>query len=171
MSLTTMKMYLKSLSAGLLIAVLAGPAAGEQSYNNPSLNENFRNGSTLIEYELYDEAIRYLKKAETEEPKNADVKNLIAFSYRKLAQYRLAYQYYQQALTLDPKHKGAHEYLGELYVNIKRLDKAEEQLAVLQKLCTKACEEYKRLHKAIEDYKRSAAAIGAPDSDLSMILD
>lgn len=167
----TMKMYLKPLSAGLLIALLAGPAAGEQSYNNPSLNEDFRNGSTLIEYEMYDEAIRYLKKAETEEPKNADVKNLIAYSYRKLGQYRLAYQYYQQALALDPKHKGAHEYLGELYVNIRRLDKAQEQLAVLQKLCTKACDEYKRLHKAIEDYKQSSATTVDPDSDLTMVLD
>lgn len=171
MSLTTMKMYLKSLSAGLLIAVLAGPAAGERSYNDPSLNENFRNGSTLIEYEMYDEAIRYLKKAETEEPQNADVKNLIAYSYRKLGQYRVAYQYYQQALKLDPNHKGAHEYLGELYVNIRRLDKAQEQLAVLQKLCTTACEEYKRLHKAIEDYKQSSAATAAPESDLTMVLE
>jgi tetratricopeptide (TPR) repeat protein len=165
-----MKMYLKSLSAGLLLAVLAGPVAAEQSYNDPSRNEDFRNGSTLLQYELYDEAIRYLKRAESAEPQNADVKNLIAYSYRKLGQYRLAYQYYQQALTLDPKHRGAHEYLGELYVNIKRLDKAQEQLAVLQKLCTASCPEYKRLQQTIRDYQSSAAASGS-GADLSMVLD
>jgi Flp pilus assembly protein TadD len=164
----TMKLYTKSLINGLLIAMLAGSAVAEQSYNNPSQNEDFRNGSALIEYEMYEEAIRYLKQAETAEPKNADVKNLIAYSYRKLGQYRLAYQYYQQALTLNPKHKAAHEYLGELYVNIKRLDKAQEQLAVLQRLCTSTCPEYKRLQKAIDDYKQSAAA--NTESDLSLVL-
>jgi Flp pilus assembly protein TadD len=166
-----MKIQAKSLSVGLLLALLAIPVLAEQSYTDPSLNEDFRNGSTLIEYEMYDEAIRYLKKAEIEEPKNADVKNLIAYSYRKLGQYRVAYQYYQQALTLDPKHKGAHEYLGELYVNIKRLDKAQQQLATLQKLCSTSCDEYKRLHKAIEEYKQSSAAAVSPESDLSMVLD
>src|SRR5688500_6421985 len=162
-------MYNRPLITGFLIALLVSPAVADQSYNNPSLNEDFRNGSALVEYEVYDEAIRYLKKAEIEEPKNADVKNLIAYSYRKLGQYRLAYQYYQQALQLDPKHKGAHEYLGELYVNIKRLDKAQEQLAVLQKLCTAACPEYKRLQQAIEDYKQSSTTTDAK-ADLSMVL-
>jgi tetratricopeptide (TPR) repeat protein len=163
---------LKPLSVALLIVVLAGPAAADQSYsyNNPSLNENFRNGSALVEYEMYDEAIRYLKQAEVEEPKNADVKNLIAYSYRKLGQYRLAYQYYQQALQLNPKHRGAHEYLGELYVNIKRIDKAQEELAVLEKLCSVSCPEYKKLQKAIEEYKASAAKSG-PEPDLSMVID
>jgi Flp pilus assembly protein TadD len=165
-----MKMYLKSLSAALLIAALSNPAAADQSYNNPSLNEDARNGAALIDYEMYDEAIRYLKKAEAAEPKNADTKNLIAYSYRKLGQYRLAYQYYQQALQLNPKHRGAHEYLGELYVNIKRLDKAQEELVVLEKLCSTSCSEYKKLQKAIDEYKASAAKSG-PEPDLSMVID
>jgi tetratricopeptide (TPR) repeat protein len=160
----------KPLITGYLIALLAGPAIADQSYNNPSLNEDFRNGSALLDYEMYEDAIRYLKKAEVAEPRNADVKNLIAYSYRKLGQYRLAYQHYQQALAIDPKHKGAHEYLGELYVSVKRLDKAQEQLAMLQKLCTTACPEYKKLQQAIEDYKRSSAAAQAADPDLSLVL-
>lgn len=164
------KMYHKPLITGFLIALLAGPAAADQSYNNPSLNEDFRNGSALIDYEMYEDAIRYLKKAEVAEPKNADVKNLIAYSYRKLGQYRLAYQHYQQALALDPRHKGAHEYLGKLYVSVKRLDKAQEQLAVLEKLCTTSCEEYKKLQQAIKDYKQSSAATQAADPDLSLVL-
>ncbi|HEX5055307.1 MAG TPA: tetratricopeptide repeat protein [Gammaproteobacteria bacterium] len=167
-----MKKYLKSLSLAFLAAVLSNSAVADQSYsyNNPSLNENFRNGSTLVEYEMYEEAIRYLKQAEIEEPKNADTKNLIAYSYRKLGQYRLAYQYYQQALQLNPKHRGAHEYLGELYVNIKRLDKAQQELAVLEKLCSTSCPEYKKLQKAIDEYKASAAK-GSPEPDLSMAVD
>lgn len=158
---------MKSMVAAALL-ILVAPAVAEQSYNNPSLNEDFRNGSTLIEYEMYDEAIRYLKRAETAEPKNADVKNLIAYSYRKLGQYHLAYQYYQQALVLNPKHKGAHEYLGELYVETKRLDKAQEQLVMLERLCTTSCPEYKRLQKAIKEYKKSAATSTQPD--LSVVL-
>ncbi|HEY3486611.1 MAG TPA: hypothetical protein VGL10_00960, partial [Gammaproteobacteria bacterium] len=70
--------------------------------------------------------------------------------------------------TLDPKHRGAHEYLGELYVSIKRLDKAEEQLAVLKQLCAANCPEYKKLQQAIEDYKQSADA--AIEPTLSMVF-
>ena len=80
---------------------------------------------------------------------HADVYNLMGFSLRKTGDYKQAYTFYQKALDFDPEHKGAHEYLGELYVETGQIEKAREQLAVLQKLCPSGCEELGDLQEAI----------------------
>src|SRR5262244_1239825 len=80
---------------------------------------------------------------------NADVYNLMGFSLRKTGDYKQAYTFYRKALDFDPEHKGALEYLGELYVETGQVDKAREQLAVLQKLCPSGCEELGDLNEAI----------------------
>ena len=69
------------------------------------------------------------------DPNNADALNLMGFSLRKTGQTDLALQYYNKALSLMPKHLGANEYLGELYVELGQMDKAKERLAVLQAAC------------------------------------
>jgi Flp pilus assembly protein TadD len=81
---------------------------------------------------------------------HADVYNLLGFSLRKSGDYKQAYTYYRKALEFDPDHKGALEYLGELYVETGDLPKAREQLARLQKLCPQSCEELEDLEKAIK---------------------
>ena len=80
---------------------------------------------------------------------HADVYNLMGFSLRKTGDYKQAYTFYQKALDFDPEHKGAHEYLGELYVETGQIEKAREQLTVLQKLCPSGCEELGDLQEAI----------------------
>jgi cytochrome c-type biogenesis protein CcmH/NrfG len=83
-------------------------------------------------------------------PKNADGFNLLGYSYRNLKKYDESFVAYRQALTLDPKHRGAHEYIGIAYVQTGQLDKAREHLASLDKLCPFSCEEYRDLKKAVE---------------------
>ena len=80
----------------------------------------------------------------------ADVYNLLGFTLRKTGDYETALTYYSKALELKPDHKGAHEYLGELYVETGHLDKAKEQLASLQQLCPNGCEELEDLQRAIK---------------------
>lgn len=80
---------------------------------------------------------------------DADVYNLLGFVLRKTGDYKNSWIYYTKALEMDPNHKGAHEYLGELYVETGNLDKAREQLAVLTRLCPRGCEEREDLEKAI----------------------
>ena len=63
-----------------------------------------------------------------------------------------ALEYYEKALKLKPNHVGANEYLGELYLEMKNLPKAEERLAVLAKACN-GCEEQKELEEKIADFK------------------
>ena len=70
-----------------------------------------------------------------------------------LGDYGKSEAYYDQALMIDPKHKGANEYLGELYLKLGQLEKAEAQLARLDDICFFSCEEYDDLKAAIETYK------------------
>lgn len=80
---------------------------------------------------------------------HADVYNLMGFSLRKLGNYPEALTFYKKALDFNADHKGAREYLGELYVEIGDLPKAREQLAVLTKLCPQGCEEREDLEKVL----------------------
>jgi tetratricopeptide (TPR) repeat protein len=81
--------------------------------------------------------------------RSADGFNLLGYSLRNLKKYDESLVAYKQALTLDPKHKGAHEYIGIAYVQMGQLDKAKEHLASLDKICPFSCEEYRDLKKAI----------------------
>lgn len=80
---------------------------------------------------------------------HADVYNLMGFSLRKTGDYKQAYTFYRKALDFDPNHKGALEYLGELYVETGQLDKAKENVARLKELCPSGCEELADLEKAV----------------------
>jgi tetratricopeptide (TPR) repeat protein len=109
----------------------------------------------------YQTAIAELEKVNLLFPNNADVLNYLGYAHRKLGQTEKALAYYQQALAVDPEHRAAHEYLGELYLQMKDLAKAEEQLTILQSLCRR-CEERKELTRKIEEYKAASAAEAAP---------
>jgi tetratricopeptide (TPR) repeat protein len=80
---------------------------------------------------------------------HADVYNLMGFSLRKTGDYKQAYTFYRKALDFDPEHKGALEYLGELYVETGEIDKAKQNVALLQKLCPGGCEELADLERAL----------------------
>jgi Flp pilus assembly protein TadD len=80
---------------------------------------------------------------------DADVYNLMGFSLRKTGDYKQAYTFYRKALEFDPAHKGALEYLGELYVETGQIDKAKENVALLKMLCPGGCEELEDLEEAI----------------------
>jgi tetratricopeptide (TPR) repeat protein len=82
-------------------------------------------------------------------PNNADINNLLGYSARNLKQYKPAATYYVKALKIDPKHLGALEYQGELFMLTKKTSDAKKNLAKLKSLCGVNCEEYLDLKKAI----------------------
>ena len=86
-------------------------------------------------------------------PRSADGFNLLGYSLRNQKKYDDSLVAYKQALSLDPKHKGAHEYIGMAYIQMGQLDKAKEHLASLDKICPFSCEEYRDLKKAIAEVK------------------
>jgi len=89
----------------------------------------------------------------------AEYHNLYAYAIRKGAnpEMELVFKHYNEALRLDPKHRGAHEYLGEAYLMVGNLGKAKEQLKTLDGLCFFTCEEYTMLKKAVADYEARQA--------------
>ena len=96
-----------------------------------------------------------LKQALATNPVNADYHNLYAYSMRKAGGVDMAvvFQHYDEALRIDPKHRGAHEYSGEAYLEANDLPKAKEHLAALDKLCFFGCEEYTDLKKAVAAFE------------------
>ena len=86
---------------------------------------------------------------------SADWNNLMGYSLRKQKTPDLegSEKYYNEALRIEPKHRGANEYLGEAYLMVNNVAKAKEQLATLDKLCFLSCKEYSDLKKSIADYE------------------
>lgn len=101
----------------------------------------------------YPRALEYLQKAVAVNANDADAWNYIGFSQRNLQHYDESLAAYEKALAINPDHRGANEYLGELYLKTGDLEKAQERLAKLQSLCPAGCEEYDDLGKAINAYK------------------
>jgi Flp pilus assembly protein TadD len=110
-------------------------------------------GKAAIEAKDWQKAIDDLSRAAAKEPANADIQNFLGYANRKSGNLEAAFKHYDEALKLDPKHRGAHEYIGEAYLMQGNLAKAEEHLAALDKLCLFSCEEYRDLKKSIADYK------------------
>ncbi|HEX3942961.1 MAG TPA: tetratricopeptide repeat protein [Rhizomicrobium sp.] len=115
----------------------------------------------LIHHEKYADAVPYLNRALLARPNSADVLNYLGYTHRMLGDYPGSLDFYSRALALDPDHKGAHEYLGELYLKMNRVADAQAQLAELTRLCLDGCEEKDVLTKAIADYQLAAAAPAA----------
>jgi Flp pilus assembly protein TadD len=89
---------------------------------------------------------------------DADVYNLMGYSLRKSGDTTEALVYYEKALEIDPRHKGALEYLGELYVETGRLEKAREKADLLRKICPSGCEELTDLDRAIAQPRATSSA-------------
>jgi len=148
-----------SLLVLLVLALsLPGPARSDSGssggmYTAPA-DPDFDRAKKEIKAKNWDGAIALLNKALARDPKNAEIHNQLGFAERNRGDLDTAFKHYEQALALNPKHRGAHEYLGEAYLMTGNLAKAEEQLAVLNKLCFLPCEEFSDLKAAIAAYKQ-----------------
>ncbi|MGO4437435.1 tetratricopeptide repeat protein [Rhizobium sp. RAF56] len=96
----------------------------------------------------YSGALTELRGFANESPQ-ADVYNLMGYTLRKTGDYRTSLTYYTKALELQPDHRAAREYLGELYVETGDMPHARAQLAELTRLCPAGCEERDDLQRAI----------------------
>tara|TARA_Y100001958_G_C20860940_1_gene299186 strand:- start:30 stop:521 length:492 start_codon:yes stop_codon:yes gene_type:complete len=96
---------------------------------------------------LYSQAFDKLAKAHKSDKKNPDILNYMGFTSRKVGNFDEAEKFYLKGLNIKPNHNGINEYLGELYVQTNRIDKARERLQVL-KNCN--CKEYGELELIIK---------------------
>jgi len=140
----------RTLAAMLLLVVGAAQAAGDP---DPPVPDKLSAARALIAQKKWPAAIAELKNVD--ERGSAEWNNLMGYSLRKQATPDLAAaeRHYDEALRIDPRHRGALEYSGELYLMTGNLPKAEERLATLDKVCTFSCEEYRDLKRSVERYK------------------
>lgn len=130
------------------------PAPAPARPAQPSAAAELDQARALIARKDWQAAIAQLQHAARSAPKNADVHNLLGYSYRNAGRIDDALREYEIALDLDPNHKGAHEYIGIAYLSAKQPDKARQHLASLERICgNTSCEEYRDLAEAIAAYK------------------
>jgi len=145
-------------AAVALASLTAGAAGGGTDHSATSsptptgVQDDYAKAKGLIDRERYRDAIPILERLVTQNPADTDALNELGYSHRELGHAQRALGYYLKALAIEPEHVGANEYLGELYLEMKDLPKAEERLAVLQKACGN-CQEFSELKEKIADYK------------------
>ena len=94
-------------------------------------------------------------------PDSADLHNELGYTFRKLGRLDKAFEHYKRALAIDPRHRGAHEYIGEAYLMTGDVASAEKHLDAIRTICTLPCEEMNDLQAAIEAHRRGKAASSA----------
>ena len=137
-------------------AFAAGGGGSDAPVFGPKVqaDPNFTVGTEAVEKGTWQAAVEAFGKVVAKDSGNADGFNLLAYSYRKSGNLELAFTNYNEALRLDPRHRGAHEYIGEAYLMAGNLAKAEEHLKELDRLCFFGCEQYDDLKKAVADYRQ-----------------
>ncbi len=134
------------------IALMAPPsfAAGSSDYSStPTTSSAMKKINKAIKAEDFSTAYKLLSGEVKTSPKDADIHNLLGFSARKMGNYEESESHYTRALELDPKHKGALEYMGELYLTLNQPEKTEALRARLDDVCWLGCDELDDLDAAI----------------------
>ncbi len=147
--------HISAILAALLISLAPQTAFGagsDKDYSSASQKPvGFKKAVALIAAGKYHEAIPPLHSAENSARNDADIQNLLGFVHRKIGKLDAAGVYYQRALDIDPKHRGALEYQGELFLLRGEEDAAHANLEKLDKICWMECSEYDVLKKAIAE--------------------
>jgi tetratricopeptide (TPR) repeat protein len=148
-----MKAFLLPLMLALPgLALAAGDPGGSSSAPSDPVLEKV---TAATKKQDWASAQAVLRDALSADPQNANYHNLYAYSVRKGASpdMNLVFKHYNEALRIDSKHRGAHEYIGEAYLMVGNVAKAKEHLAQLDKLCFFGCSEYSDLKKAIAAFE------------------
>ncbi|MFL2514078.1 MAG: tetratricopeptide repeat protein [Alphaproteobacteria bacterium] len=127
---------------------------GAGSSSSVDANAEYLKAEKLVKTYKFEKAIKALNKLLTETPDGytkADIYNYLGYASRKqrAPNFEKAESYYLKALKIDPNHIGALEYLGELYYETGRVEKANELLEKLKIVAGENSEEYIELFEVI----------------------
>ncbi len=147
---------LRAALVGATLALTAVAARAEPYEVDPDLaarDEDYAAGKLAVDRKDWDEAVRRFKLAERRHPEQADLQNILGYAHRNLKQYDLAFVHYKRAIEIEPRHRGAHEYIGETYLLTGDLAGAEKHLDALRQICLLPCDELRDLDKAVAQYR------------------
>lgn len=145
-----------AIRASLFAAALVLMAGLSRAADTPAVEpaaDKLSQARSHIQAKRWSAAIEELKRVNASA--SADWNNLMGYSHRKARKpdHAAAERYYNEALRIDPQHRGALEYSGELYLTLGDLAKAEARLAALSRVCAQPCAEQATLQQAIAAYK------------------
>ncbi|MFN4310478.1 MAG: tetratricopeptide repeat protein [Ferrovibrio sp.] len=142
-----------SLLPGLSLPPAHAAGSSEPAAPAKPVDPNFTEGRKAIDAKDFNAAIPLFQAVVAKDAQNADAYNWLGYAYRNLGNYEQSFANYNKALQIDPRHRGAHEYIGEAYLKTNQLEKAEEHLKRLDSLCLFGCAEYTELKNKIAAYK------------------
>lgn len=145
-----------ALCALALTLVAAAPVWADPAEDDPKASQrdpDYAAGKQAIESKNWLEAASRFRQAALRDPDNPDLQNYLGYAHRNLKQFELAFKHYKRALELSPRHRGAHEYIGEAYLLVGDLASAQRHLAALREICLLPCEEFNDLKAAVEAYR------------------
>lgn len=167
------------LAVAAAAAILSSPvwAMGAGGYGSLNTMPTIASDDTaiairLIKHQDYARAIPHLEAALAKHPRDADILNYLGYTHRMVGvteageprdtDFKMSLDYYQQALAIKPDHRGVHEYLGELYLQMGNLNAAHDEMDKLVALCPDGCDERDALGKALAAYVPPDAASSPP---------
>lgn len=147
--------------AAVIAFSTASPCLAVEEDSNPQASArdpDYAAGKQAFDRKDWGEAVKRFSRATLRDPDNADLQNNLGFSYRKLGQLEPAFKHYHRALALNPRHRGAHEYIGEAYLMAGDLANARKHLEELRKICLLPCGELADLDREIAEYVKKPGA-------------
>ena len=130
-------------------AFAAGSVSSKEEKTSTTHSKEYYKAVKFIKANNFKDAISLLETLATENPDDADILNYLGFSFRKTGDLVKSSHYYEKALNINPKHLGALEYQGELFITLGKIDKAKVNLAKIDDICVTQCKELRELEKAI----------------------
>src|SRR5262245_51257046 len=116
MSIFTVRIAALAVAMTLLGSINAFSVDTDETPASATTADGLNSARALVDAQKYDDALPALQKLDQQSPNNPDILNLIGFSLRKTGKMTEALDYYNRALAINPHHRGANEYLGELYL-------------------------------------------------------
>src|SRR6187455_2140943 len=121
---TFVKHTIASTFLALMFCSISFIATAEPFEDNPKAAANdpdYAAGKAAMDKKNWNEAVKRFQQAALRDPDSADLHNYLGYSYRNLKQMDLALKYYKRSIELNPRHRGAHEYIGEAYLMLNDL--------------------------------------------------
>ena len=134
--------------------MIQAAGSSDDDDSNPQKSRNYQEAISYINKSDYSSAIPLLRRELKRNSRDADAHNYMGYALRKSNDLKNSAVHYAKALEINPKHLGALEYQGELFLTIGNLDLAKANLQKLDKLCWLGCDEYDDLRASIEDYQQ-----------------
>ncbi len=137
---------------GWLADAVAVMSAAEED-ESLAKDEDYAAGIVALQAGDFAVALARLQTALKRFPDSANLHNELGFAHRKLGRYEPAFVHYRRALAIDPRHRAAHEYIGEAYLAVDDLAGAERHLKALGEICLLPCDEQQDLRRAIDAHR------------------